>query len=69
MARVKIVKSTELSAKVLRASEYVPSPRRMARDIVARWTATYPVINIRSNAVKALQKSIEDALYETLRKK
>ena len=66
--RTRIVPANELDQKDLRASRYVANPKRMARELVQRWSGEFGgVVNTRSPAGKCLMVLVEEAIREGMR--
>ena len=62
--QIRTVSSKELTPKSLRAADYVPSPKRIAKEVVDDWVKSNPVLSRKSPAMKELETRIAVALQK-----
>ena len=64
MPHIRIVASDRLVAEDLRATRYVHSPRRAAREVVDQWVKEEGFLHRSSPCLKSLERLVEKALRE-----
>jgi len=61
----RVVAGSELTPKSLKASDYVPASKQIAKEIVTAWVAEHPVLSRRSKPIRDLEARIAVAIQKS----